>query len=226
MILNQQFWLMQIWRCGDGHSPAMGKCDFRLGNSVRLLAFLLQLPVYSRKLQLLSCSSSFKPHQTRESWKVLGVVLHSCWSQCDWDHHFYRSGRMVREAGLWTDAPVQSPMNKINGKAFLEPFCFRDRPKYLPRALRKAVWGRSWLKPPLQWFGAELQCCCASRSASLAVRHPRAAWCTVGHTETAQQPVPRYLLCSLCLFLSDFRSLVRYKTRNNKNEGKDFGSRM
>lgn len=43
------------------------------------------------------------------------------------------------------------------------------------------------------------------------------------HTETAQQPVPRYLLCSLCLFLSDFRNLVRYKTGNNKREGKDFG---
>lgn len=34
---------------------------------------------------------------------------------------------------------VQSLMNKINGKALLEPFCFRDPPKYLPRALRKTV---------------------------------------------------------------------------------------
>lgn len=74
---------MQIWRCRDGHSPAMGKCDFKPGNSVPLFAFLFQLPIYSRKLQLLNCSSSFKPHQTRENLKVLGVVFRSCWSWRD-----------------------------------------------------------------------------------------------------------------------------------------------
>lgn len=37
------------------------------------------------------------------------------------------------------DVPVQSLMKKKNGKALLEPFCFRDPLKYLPRALRKTV---------------------------------------------------------------------------------------
>lgn len=118
-------------------------------------------------------------------------------------------------------------VSRTYGKTFPETFCVRDPLKYLPRTTeggkKKTISRMSWQKPLTCWFVG-----CASVTLFLS---PCFTWCmpSQGSSECSEEDWKllriQSPLCSSCLFfLSDFRKLVRYKTRNNKSGGKNPGS--
>lgn len=119
-------------------------------------------------------------------------------------------------------------VSRTYGKTFPETFCVRARLKYLPRIIggggrKKTISRMSWQKPLACWFvGYASVTLCVSLCFT---------WCMPSQGSSEYSGEDWKLLrihsplCSSCLFfLSDFRKLVRYKTRNNKSEGKNPGS--
>lgn len=88
---------------------------------------------------------------------------------------------------------------------------------------KKTISRMSWQKPLTCWF---VGCASVTLCVSLCF-----TWCMPSQGSSEYSGEDWKLLrihsplCSSCLFfLSDFRKLVRYKTRNNKSEGKNPGS--
>lgn len=148
--------------------------------------------------------------QITERLKVLRVV-HRQQNQRSWKNW---------QRGRWAlNRCSCSQVSRTYAKAFLETFCIRDPLKYLPRTIggggKKRVSRMSWQKPlPVPFTLLHLMYVIPGQL--------RAQW---SRLKTAQDPVPKCPLCSSCLlFLSDFRKLVRYKTRNNRSGGRNPGS--
>lgn len=140
--------------------------------------------------------------QTRERIKVLGLILRSPWKQCGWDHHLYRSSRMVGKAGLWTDAPVQSSVKKTYRKALPEPFYFRILwSTCLEHQEELFQEGLGWNLPHASLW---LRFSDAMNVALLHLMYVISGQLRAQQSKlnTAQDAVPGCLLCSLCLFLT------------------------